>query len=602
MKRLGILCIYDKDAIIDEYVFKIVQEICVVLEDLIIVSNCILKEQDYFKLSVYATNIVQRKNEGYDWGAWKDVITHHIGTDKLADYDELVLLNDTFYGPFYSFKSVFSKMENEKGDYDFWGLTVHGAFNKDGVLYAEHIQSYFLVVRQNMLHSDIFLEYWGKLKTYDDVEKTIISNEVNFTKYFSDRGFSYAVYCDTRNLEPEGVLKVNHYVANYLELIKTYKCPILKKKNFGGYNKRIMLQYNHADELKRTLDYIADNYNYDLTLIFKNFLRTANIATVHEVMNLNYILPNFYLKQTEFSSKKVCVICHIYYGDMIDYCLDYIKNIPNFIDIYITTSQNENLSLLKNNEIVRHKMIRCMKVSPRGRDLSAFFVGCKSILMDYDYICFIHDKKSLRKNMNVTAGKTFCDGLWNNLLYSEGYIHNIIDLMEKEKFLGLLVPPTPNYGEYMKLSDFWTGNFENVKRILSACNITIPLDEHFDVLSVGSAFWVKRLAIQKLLKQDWELEHFPKEPMAPDGTFSHALERVLPYVAQEAGFYTGILMNEDYAAAEINNLRSQVHDYESAVLDKKDSISFLNRFSGKILLKVLIKKILKKASNILPKI
>lgn len=41
--------------------------------------------------------------------------------------------------------------------------------------------------------------------------------------------------------------------------------------------------------------------------------------------------------------------------------------------------------------------------------------------------------------------------------------------------------------------------------------------------------------------------------MPVDGTFSHALERVLPYVVQDAGFYTGTIMNPEYAATDNTN-------------------------------------------------
>ena len=587
---------YDKENIIDDYVFKILQEVKAITKDLIIVANFPIRECDYKKLIEYGDQVIQRKNKGYDWGAWKEVIINYVGRNKLINYDELVLLNDTFYGPFYPFERVFFEMENARDKYDFWGITVHG---KDGGLsYHEHIQSYFLVVSTQMLHSKVFWEYWYNLKTFDNVGETILYNEVYFTKFFSEKGFKYGAYCDTRSLEPDNVLKINHYVFNYLQLIKKYKSPIIKKKVFGGFDKEYMLTYNHADELKRAIDYIGDNYDYDLSLIFKNLLRTTDIAVIQSVMNLNFILPNFCNKATDVVEKKVCIICHLYYIDLLQYCLEYIKNIPEFIDVYVTTSQKEILNAFSKYNDSGNRKVSCLLVDPRGRDLAAFLIGCKDIITQYDYICFLHDKKSVRDNMSIIVGKTFCDMLWDNLVGGSNYIRNIISLLDKDKFLGLLVPPQPYYGEYKNLGSFWTTNFNNTKRLLDELGVNVPISDTFEPLAVGSAFWVKRDAIIKLFEQGWGLERFPQEPMAPDGTFSHALERTFPYLAQEAGFYTGVLMNEYYAAAEINNLKSinvglknKLQSINESINNSKDNNDFNLILFKKVLIEYLKKNL-----------
>ena len=43
--------------------------------------------------------------------------------------------------------------------------------------------------------------------------------------------------------------------------------------------------------------------------------------------------------------------------------------------------------------------------------------------------------------------------------------------------------------------------------------------------------------------------------MAADGTFSHAVERILGYVAQSEGYYTAVVMNEGYASLRGNCLQ-----------------------------------------------
>ena len=573
MKRLGIICLYDNDNIIDEYVYKVISDIKVVLEDLVIVANSVLSDEDCQKLSHYSDIIIQRKNEGYDWGAWKETIVSHIGKQLLENYDELVLLNDTFYGPFYSFKEVFCKME-ESEPYDFWGITIHGALQH----ISEHVQSYFLVIRNRMLHSDFFWKYWENLRTYVDVNDTILLNEVYFTKFFSEKGFSYGAYCDTRFLENGYTQKVNHYFVNYYELVKKFRCPILKKKIFGRVDKSYILQFNHADELKQTIEYIEKTYEYDISLIFKNLLRTTNIATLYDAMNLNYIISESGEKKIDMITKRVCVICYIHYEDLIEYCLSYIKVIPNYIDIYIVTDKKTILTILQSHSIIKALNVHCISVSSIGGELATFFIGCQKVLMSYDYICFIHDAKLRRDDENVTVEKTFCNSLWNNLLKSKSYILNIISLLEREKYLGLLIPPFPNYGNFRMKSDSWEGCFESTKRFLKSYGIIVPMNKEKKIFSVGNSFWVKRIAIQKLLQQECTLDFFLKESLSYGRSFYQALEQSLPYVVQGAGFYTGVVMNDNYASAELNILESEKNNCKEHLYKLETKIDdFTNR-------------------------
>lgn len=46
----------------------------------------------------------------------------------------------------------------------------------------------------------------------------------------------------------------------------------------------------------------------------------------------------------------------------------------------------ETFSVLENN-------VKVILIENRGRDVSALLVGTKDFIMDYDYVCFVHDKK-----------------------------------------------------------------------------------------------------------------------------------------------------------------------------------------------------------------
>ena len=59
-------------------------------------------------------------------------------------------------------------------------------------------------------------------------------------------------------------------------------------------------------------------------------------------------------------------------------------------------------------------------------------------------------------------------------------------------------------------------------------------------------FWFRPAALRLLFKGDFPRGVFEKEPLQLDGTLNHALERIIPYAAQEAGYYSGVVISTSY--------------------------------------------------------
>ena len=89
---------------------------------------------------------------------------------------------------------------------------------------------------------------------------------------------------------------------------------------------------------------------------------------------------------------------------------------------------------------------------------------------------------------------------------------------------------------------------------------------------------------KKLFKKKWEYESFDAEPLKDDGTISHAVERILGYVVQDAGYLTGTIMRVSYAEKVLAATHEQIfsmylllkeaystHNLES-LLEKKEII------------------------------
>ena len=81
--------------------------------------------------------------------------------------------------------------------------------------------------------------------------------------------------------------------------------------------------------------------------------------------------------------------------------------------------------------------------------------------------------------------------------------------------------------------------------------------------------------MRALFENDFTYEDFPAEPADGDGTFSHAVERLLPYAAANKGCVTGWVYNTEYARTELTNLRYMT-DSTAKALSKYSTVSFAN--------------------------
>lgn len=97
-------------------------------------------------------------------------------------------------------------------------------------------------------------------------------------------------------------------------------------------------------------------------------------------------------------------------------------------------------------------------------------------------------------------------------------------------------------------SSGWGPNFDNTKALMKKLGIDVPISgEKAPIAPFGSVFWFRVKALQPLFDRDWHHDDFPPEPLAPDGTISHAVERIYPFVAQGAGYYPAIVMSSVFA-------------------------------------------------------
>ena len=345
-------------------------------------------------------------------------------------------------------------------------------------------------------------------------------------------------------------------------MLKKYNMPVLPRSCFS---KKKNTFYGNGEELNKALSYIEHETEYDADNIWQDLLCRVNISIIKDNLGLNYVISQE--AENELTTdKKIVVIAHLYYDDMADECFMYLSNIPDEIDVIVTSSKKELLDRVKRYaERNLRNIFKTRLVPNRGRDVGAIFVACRDIAMEYDYLCFVHDKKTSGGRGLITTGASFHNMVWENMLSSSGYIKNVISLFEKNRRLGLLSPPIPIHSGYEMLLPYgWSLNYENTKEEVRKLGLKVPVDEKNQPFAFSTCFWCRTDALKKMWEFDLKIEDFKESGQDTDGELNHALERVIIYVAQDAGYYSAILENKEYASIMQQNLyvhlRKQLRD------------------------------------------
>ncbi|HBD95960.1 MAG TPA: hypothetical protein DC057_17450, partial [Spirochaetia bacterium] len=110
MKRILLFVHYNPVDELADHVLYTLEKLKPYFIKVVFISNSLLNKKQKEKLNVHTDIIIERENKGYDFGAWKDGISN-IGWGNLFDYDSMILMNDTCFGPLYDMKDSFDKME-----------------------------------------------------------------------------------------------------------------------------------------------------------------------------------------------------------------------------------------------------------------------------------------------------------------------------------------------------------------------------------------------------------------------------------------------------------------------------------------------------------
>lgn len=495
MKRICVLEFHAADSEIPEYILYLAKELKKITDMLFVVINLEKgKEVHLEELDSIVDEVVVRDDIDFDAGAFKYALSEVIGWNQIREYDELILVNDSCYGPIYPLEKVFDTMKDKK--YDFWAITEREEFSdkKTGKFIPYHVQPYFLVIRKRMLADKKFEAYWKSLPSLPTFRDAVYKYELKFTEYFNRLGYKSGAYIDDKYF-PETV--ANEPPAVYFDtynLVVGHRSPFLKKKTFF-FDQEIITNANMGENARKTLGYIEKSTDYDSNLIWKDLIKRRDINQLKTILHLNYI------------------------------CQSSPKADKSFKD--------ESAVVVFSNDINKCKMNK--RFTEIGKYTTVFFADEEDLtkkLCSYEYVCLVFADVNDLVSLEM---------LFENALQNPSYVGGIIDILKKGRLLGMLTTPTPYHGEnFSKRFKFDLGKRNKLKKIAKdiCSQVKIPNAELF---TVGNACWCKKDAISPLIEKIQTFKEMAFQNI-------NLTQTIIPYVAQKQGYYSGELTNVKYAS------------------------------------------------------
>jgi rhamnosyltransferase len=282
LNRVLVFLLYDPDGIADQSVVQTLRGFRPLVKRIIVVVNGDLTDASRVDLLAVADDVVQRENRGFDVGAYRAALSY-IGWNNLPTIDELLLVNYTFFGPVGSFVPLFKRMDAL--DVDFWGMTNHPSvtphpFTGKGTM-PEHLQSFWLAIRKNLLQSADFKSYWEGLPDPKSYSEVVVQFESEFTHHFFSLGYSWRAAFPASDF---GVL--NPTMEAPVNLLRA-GCPLFKKRLYFHDVPALTMQGVSAAEVTR----MAVQRGFPLETIIEGVRRRATTREMTIALDATYIVP-----------------------------------------------------------------------------------------------------------------------------------------------------------------------------------------------------------------------------------------------------------------------------------------------------------------------
>ncbi|QOW24167.1 CDP-glycerol glycerophosphotransferase family protein [Lysobacter sp. H23M47] len=219
VRRICLFAGYDPDGIVDDYVVAYLRELSR-HADVYYLADGVMQDGELDKLRPHTLGRWACRHGAYDFGSWSALAREYVGWDEIAQYDELILVNDSSYllGPL---DHVFAKMDAKACDW--WGLQATKGLARtrgnqanqfaqpipmdevkaklidryeDDGLYDFLVGSYFVAYRQPVIRDTGFRRQLEAVHPQKCKLRIIQKYEIGFTHYLISKQFAFDTFID----------------------------------------------------------------------------------------------------------------------------------------------------------------------------------------------------------------------------------------------------------------------------------------------------------------------------------------------------------------------------------------------------------------------
>lgn len=543
VRRLIILVVWDRRGGVEPYVSRALEGLRPHSAHVLAVVNGSLTDDGRARLESVTDEILVRENRGFDIWGHKDALDHLGG--RIDEYDELVLTNDTWFGPVRPYSPVFERMEGSGAD--FWGMTDHAReepnpFTGTGVL-PYHLQSFWIAVRRRMFTSDQWRSYWRDLPDMPGYFDAVLRHEAVFTQHFADAGFAHDVAF------PSSDYPTDHPALFNPDLLLRDGCPLLKRRPFFHYPPFLD---RHAVIGRELLDDVAA-YGYPTALIWKDLARNVapRVANANAAA-LDVLTGRLAVDVASEASPRLAAIMHVEDLGALADTVAYAKRLPATSDLIVTVPSTidavevrAGLEHDRAHETFSRVEVREVPAFGANR-MSALLVACRDVLEGDGYDLVVRLVASTPRTASFNADRYLARYQLDNLLGSPGYVSNILGLFAREAGLGGVFPPTAQFGSTY-LGAGWGSMRRRAEALAEDLAIRVPFDEVSPLAPYGGMMGFRPEALGVLLRRDWRYEDYAISPAVAAAPLAEVQERLIAYGMGEAGYHCRTVLSMEHA-------------------------------------------------------
>jgi rhamnosyltransferase len=570
-RRLVVYVVFDRRGGVDDYVPYALAGLREHAAHVLVVVNGSLSDEGRGKLEAVSDEILVRENVGFDIWAHKDALDH-VGS-RLSEFDEVLLTNDTWFGPVRPYAPVFDRM-GERATH-FWGMTDHARedpnpFTGKGVL-PYHLQSFWIAVRREMFLSEEWARYWRELPEMPSYFDAVLKHETIFTDHFAQLGFTHDV------AYPSAAYPTDHPALFNADLLLHDEAPLLKRRQFFHYPPYLD---RHAVIGRRVLAEV-EKYGYPMPILWQNLARNVAPKILNADAGMLEVLPPEDVSFDATRPFRIAVIAHIPDASLAPDLLGAIAEIGQPSSLFVTTNDEDSARVIEDildQNPSADRLSAVVRVVPRrGRDMSALLVGMRDVLLsdDFDLVVKVHARRPKTRSANVV--RYFHRYQTENLLGTAGYFANVLALFQREPGLGIVMPPMIHIG-YATPGKGWAHYLPRATEVAKRLGIQVPFDGVSPLAPLGGMWICRPQALAPLLQADWKVEDFGKPATHRKADMARVLERLVTYGAGEAGYHTRTVLSLEHAGISHVSMEYKLDQLASTTPGYPiDQIQFLQR-------------------------